>query len=96
MLRKVTDEFFGDGGLLKDIMAVYFDASRRGGKTAGHNIHRCGFSRAVGTQKTVDVAVLDFKGQVIHGNQIAVIFCQMFHGYHDKSPAFLKISQLQK
>ena len=80
---KKTDLFLHGERMLENIQPVHHSTSRRGGEISREDIHRCGFSRAVRTEKANDFAFFDFKADVVYGIAFAVLFCQMFHFYHN-------------
>ena len=82
LLRQVADEALGLVGFFKDIVAVDADVTLGGGKASGHDVHGGGFARAVGPQEAVDLPVLDAEGEVVHGLEVAVAFCQMLYFDH--------------
>ena len=60
-------------------MTVYDYCSLGGCTLAGYHIHGRGFSGAVGTQETINLAFLDFKRKVVYSGVIAVAFYQIFY-----------------
>ena len=80
--RQVAQQLFGFPCILKDIAPVDAHTARRGGKAAGHNIHCGGFSRAIRSQKAVDMSVFEREGYIVHRSEIAVFFAQVFHCDH--------------
>ena len=86
LLRKIANTLLGCLRLLKNIMAVDFDAALRGGQAAGHDIHGGGLSRTIGSKEAVDVAFLDGEGKIVHRQMIPILFGQVFNGYHRKPP----------
>ena len=54
-----------------DALAVEADAAVGGGVHAGNDVERGGLSRAVGSDKGHDLALVDLQAQVIHGDHAA-------------------------
>ena len=73
LLREIPDQPFGLLRLLQNIKAADFDGAVRWGKAPGHDVHRGRFPRAVRPEKAVNVPVLNFKGQVIHRQKVAIV-----------------------
>ena len=82
LFREVADEGLGPAGLLKDIVAVDAHTARRGGETAGHDVHGGGFPRPIGAQKAVHMPLLDGEGEIVHRHEVAVTFGQMLNRNH--------------
>ena len=76
-LRQIPQMLLGGHGVLKNIHAVNPDPAGGSGKAAGQNVHGCGFSRAVGAQKAIDLSFRDGKGQIIQRQMTSVSFGQM-------------------
>ena len=59
LLRQIADALLGFNRLLENIMAV--DDDRTGGRceTAGNDVHRRGFTRAVRAEKSVDLSLFN-------------------------------------
>ena len=88
LLRQVADKALGLLRLLEDVVAVDADLPLAGGQAPGHDVHGGGFSRAVGTQKAVDLALLDGEGQIRYRGVAAVPLGQMAYFDQCKSSFF--------
>ena len=82
LLRQVADEPLGRAGLLENVVPVDAHTPACGGQAAGYDVHGGGLSRAVWPQEAVDVPLLDFKGEIVHRQEISITLCQVFHCDH--------------
>ena len=65
-LRQITDTFFCCLRFLQYIVPVDQHFTFCGAKVAGHNIHRCGLSGTVRSQKSIDLPGIYSKIQMIY------------------------------
>ena len=86
LFGQVADAPFGLFGRFKHIIPVHLHMTAGGRQAAGHDVHGGGFSRPVGPQKAIYMALVDLKGQIVHRQKIPIAFGQMFHGYHIGPP----------
>ena len=76
-LRQIPQVLLGGHGILKNIHTVNTDLAGGSGKAPGQDVHGCGFSRAIGPQKAIDLSFRDGKGQIIQRQMTSVSFGQM-------------------
>ena len=81
-LRQIADASLRLNGFLQDILAVDERLTGSGADIAGQHVHGRGFSGAVRTKQTENLAVLCDKIDVADGNLIPVVFGQMFDFNH--------------
>ena len=72
-LGKIPDFALDFFRFVKNVNTVQPYVASGGGQAAGDHIHGCGFSRAVGAEKTVDLSRFHGEGQMVNGGMIAVL-----------------------
>ena len=82
LLRQVADEPLGRAGLLENVVPVDAHTPACGGQAASYDVHGGGLSCAVWPQEAVDMPLLDFKGEIVHRQEISITLCQVFHCDH--------------
>ena len=78
IFRHVTDVLAGAQRFSENIEARHGGTARRGRKEAREHAHRGGLARAVRTQKSHDLALLDFKIDAVHRRGGTELFDEVF------------------
>ena len=81
-LWEVAGNLFDFIRLFENIIPGNCGFALSGGEIPCEDPHRCRFARSVRTEKSPDLSLLDFKAEVLDGDEVSIIFCKVFHFNH--------------
>ncbi len=87
-LGKVADAALHFEGILENVVARHGGRACCGPEEAGEHTHRGGLPGSIGAEKTDDLSLLHFEGDVVNGGVASVPLSKLFYGDHKK--LFLK------
>jgi NAD(P)H-flavin reductase len=79
----VADEPANFTRVLVDGVPADVGFAMRGFKQRGNNPHGCGFTGTVGSDETVDITLVQLHVDVFDGEEVAVLFGQVYRSDHD-------------
>src|ERR1700728_1286334 len=82
--------------MLENVEASHVAGTSGGRQKAGQNPHRGGFTGAVRPQESNDLALLDFKGNVVHGDSACVSLGQSLYFNHSLVPDKTKTIAIER